>query len=158
MPDTLGCGQSLCAGQSLTSGNGVYTLTMQSDGELVLRRSGVAIWVESCSPGSCLVMQVNGDLVLRGADGHVCWDTGTEPCPGATAVVQNNGDFVVKAPNGTILWDTGTETLAFVLLAADQARDAVEVAGRELLAAQERLLDHIRRKRSATRGRKSRAH
>ena len=44
MGDTLTEGQKLVKGESLTSSNGAYTLTLQDDGNLVLASRGHAIW------------------------------------------------------------------------------------------------------------------
>ena len=44
MGDTLAEGQKLVNGESLTSSNGAYTLTLQDDGNLVLASRGQAIW------------------------------------------------------------------------------------------------------------------
>ena len=44
MGDTLTAGQKLGRGDSLTSNNGAYTLTLQEDGNLVLAVRGEAVW------------------------------------------------------------------------------------------------------------------
>ena len=44
MGDTLNAGQKLGKGDSLTSNNGAYTLTLQEDGNLVLAARGEAEW------------------------------------------------------------------------------------------------------------------
>ena len=44
MSDRLMNGEKLERGQSLTSRNGAYTLTLQDDGNLVLTECGEAVW------------------------------------------------------------------------------------------------------------------
>ena len=44
MTDRLAIGEKLERGQSLTSKNGAYTLTLQDDGNLVLAARGDAVW------------------------------------------------------------------------------------------------------------------
>ena len=44
MGDRLQKGEKLERGQSLTSRNGAYTLTLQDDGNLVLAARGQAVW------------------------------------------------------------------------------------------------------------------
>jgi hypothetical protein len=54
-----------------------------------------------------LTMQLDGNLVLR-QDGRARWSSGTRAYPGAFAVVQRNGNFVVRDANGVARWSTGT--------------------------------------------------
>jgi hypothetical protein len=54
-----------------------------------------------------LTMQPDGNLVLR-QDGRARWSTGTKAYPGAFAVMQRDGNFVVRDANGVARWSTGT--------------------------------------------------
>ena len=78
MGDTLTAGQKLGKGDSLTSNNGAYTLTLQEDGNLVLAARGEAVW----STGT------NGQGVER-------------------AEVQSDGTFVLYAGDKPI-WNCDT--------------------------------------------------
>ena len=62
MGDTLTEGQKLVKGESLTSSNGAYTLTLQDDGNLVLAARGHAIWASG----------TNGEDVARACRGGRC--------------------------------------------------------------------------------------
>jgi len=78
---TLYGGQTLRAGQQLTSPNGTYRLVMQGDGNLVLYDSGNrARWHTSTqnNPGSRLVMQTDGNLVIYSSRNRPLWQTQTD--------------------------------------------------------------------------------
>ena len=65
--DKLSAGERLTAGQSLTSPNGKYDLTMQTDGNLVLYDSASqAVWNSKTygHPGATLAVQNDGNLVV----------------------------------------------------------------------------------------------
>jgi len=70
MSDTLTEGQKLVRGESLTSNNGAYTLTLQDDGNLVLASRGQSIWA-SGTDGQDVVraeVQPDGNFVVYTAD------------------------------------------------------------------------------------------
>ena len=113
--------------QSGTGGNsGTFVLSLQNNGNLVLKHNGLAIWTResSLSAGSPdqtlssgqsiwspngayeLLMQTNGKLVEYGPSGAV-WATGT-PASGDHVTMQTDGNFVVYTSNGTALWQSGT--------------------------------------------------
>jgi hypothetical protein len=54
-----------------------------------------------------LIMQSDGNLVLKATNGHVCWATGTNP-GGYKAVYQNDGNFVIYNSSGRALWASNT--------------------------------------------------
>jgi len=117
-PVPSGCGvfypgQGLRLGQSLSSCSGVYTLTMQGDGNLVLYHNGVgALWSTSTGVwnqyGYGAYMQYDGNFVLYRMDGLPLWASNTSGYNGSVAVVQDDGNFVVYSANGVPLWATGT--------------------------------------------------
>ncbi|HET9874208.1 MAG TPA: lectin, partial [Mycobacterium sp.] len=79
MGDTLTAGQKLIKGESLTSNNGAYTVTLQDDGNLVLAARGKAIWATGTN-GQDVVraeVQSDGNFVLYTADKPV-WHTDTK--------------------------------------------------------------------------------
>ena len=121
-PDTLHAGQALKQGEILESSNGVYFVSMQGDGNLVLYRRGghrahpVAIWASNthgkCCGGFVLRMQTDNNLVIysekRARPGAV-WASNTV-CDKkhAKAVVQSDGNFVIYSGRGKAIWSSGT--------------------------------------------------
>jgi hypothetical protein len=75
---SLGYGQNLTVGQSLVSGNGLYTAVMQTDGNLVVYGPSGAIWSTgtSGSGGSVLSLQDDHNLVVWG-NATPLWSSGT---------------------------------------------------------------------------------
>jgi hypothetical protein len=101
------------AGRSVYSKNGVYRLTMQRDGNLVLNRiysdRVKPIWasitdtkaVEKCS------FQSDGNLVLYGYNGIAIWASNTSGT-GEYMLVQNDGNVVIYNINNVAIWATNT--------------------------------------------------
>ncbi len=70
--DQMQPGQVLNPGQSINSADGRFTFIYQNDGNLVLYRSGVALWASGTNGrgvGVC-IMQADGNLVLYVSFGH----------------------------------------------------------------------------------------
>jgi hypothetical protein len=53
-----------------------------------------------------LIMQNDGNLVLKTTTGRICWASGTNPS-GVKAIYQDDGNFVVYGPSGP-LWASNT--------------------------------------------------
>ncbi len=110
MGDTLTGGQKLVKGESLTSSNGAYTLTLQDDGNLVLASRGHAIWA-SGTDGQDVVraeVQSDGNFVLYTADKPV-WHTDTKGKKNVKLVLQDDRNLVLYSADG-VAWSTKTET------------------------------------------------
>ncbi|EUA18213.1 mannose-binding lectin [Mycobacterium xenopi 3993] len=110
MGDTLTAGQKLVRGESLTSNNGAYTLTLQDDGNLVLAVRGKAIWATGTN-GQDVVraeVQPDGNFVLYTADKPV-WATNTKGKKNPRLVLQDDRNLVLYADGGAA-WSTKTET------------------------------------------------
>jgi outer membrane autotransporter protein len=108
--DTLAEGQKLVKGESLTSSNGAYTLTLQDDGNLVLASRGQAIW-SSKTNGEDIVraeVQSDGNFVLYTADKPV-WHTDTKGKKNVRLVLQDDRNLVLYSADGSA-WSTKTET------------------------------------------------
>jgi len=108
--DTLTEGQKLGKGDSLTSPNGAYTLTLQEDGNLVLAARGEAVWSTSTN-GQNVVraeVQTDGNFVLYTADKPV-WHTDTKGKKNAKLVLQDDRNLVLYAADGPA-WDSKTNT------------------------------------------------
>ena len=116
---TLFPGQSLLPGQTLQSDYGVYTLTMQSDGNVVLRNNeSTPLWRTGTGGGQFnprdFIMQTDGNLVLYDTSGQARWNSKTQGNPGAFLNVQADGNLVVYRAGSTgqtangALWASGT--------------------------------------------------
>jgi nucleoid-associated protein YgaU len=110
MSDTLTEGQKLVKGESLTSNNGAYTLTLQDDGNLVLASRGHAIWSTSTNGQDVVRAEVQGDgnFVLYTADKPV-WHTDTKGKKNVRLVLQDDRNLVLYSGDGAA-WSTKTET------------------------------------------------
>jgi LysM domain len=108
--DTLTEGQKLVKGESLTSSNGAYTLTLQDDGNLVLAARGHAIW-SSGTNGEDVVraeVQSDGNFVLYAGDKPV-WHSDTKGKKNVRLVLQDDRNLVLYSADGSA-WSTKTET------------------------------------------------
>jgi hypothetical protein len=103
-------GQGIIAGQSLTSCDGRFKLSLQLDGNLVLYQGGSALWASntSGSTGFAAVMQSDGNFVLYDMSGHALWAAGTYNHGGSRLALQNDGNLVVYPPSGGALWASNT--------------------------------------------------
>ena len=113
---TLFSGQSLLPGQTLQSDNQWFTLTMQSDGNVVLYNTqSKPLWqtnTAGINPRE-FIMQTDGNLVLYDTSGQPHWESNTQGNPGAFLNVQDDGNLVVYRAGSTsqtannALWDAG---------------------------------------------------
>lgn len=101
----LSAGDRLLAGQSLVSGNGLYTLTMLRDGALSEETAGQVVW-SSESEGHVnahALMQAGGNLVIYGAGGGAVWSSRSAGHTGTLyAVLENNGTLVIESASGPV--------------------------------------------------------
>ena len=105
----LGLGESLLPGQVLLSPNKRTALSMQRDGNLVLRRDGKVTWSTGLR-GTNRRLQGDGHLVFYVASYGVeapVYTTGTTG-KGSHFIVQDDGNAVGYAADGTPVFDTGT--------------------------------------------------
>ncbi|MEZ0381791.1 MULTISPECIES: LysM peptidoglycan-binding domain-containing protein [Mycobacteriaceae] len=110
MGDTLTAGKKLVKGESLTSKNGAYTLTLQDDGNLVLAARGKAIWASGTNGNDVVRAEVqpDGNFVLYTADKPI-WHTDTKGKKDVKLVLQDDRNLVLYAADGAA-WSTKTET------------------------------------------------
>jgi len=108
--DTLNAGQKLGKGDSLTSSNGAYSLTLQDDGNLVLAARGEAVWsTETNGEGvDRAEAQSDGNFVLYAGDTPK-WHTETKGKKGIRLVVQDDRNVVLYSGDG-VAWSSRTET------------------------------------------------
>ena len=110
MGDTLTAGQKLSKGDSLTSSNGAYTLTLQEDGNLVLAARGDAVWATG-TDGQGVVraeVQTDGNFVLYSNQKPV-WHTDTKGKKNVKLVLQDDRNLVLYAADGPA-WSSRTDT------------------------------------------------
>ena len=112
MGDTLNAGQKLGKGDSLSSNNGAYTLTLQEDGNLVLAVRGEAVWATGTNGQGVerAEVQSDGNFVLYAGDKPV-WHSDTKCKKDVKLVVQDDRNVVLYSGSGAA-WSTRTETYA----------------------------------------------
>jgi hypothetical protein len=108
----LKAGDSLDAGMSLVSHNGLYRLIMQSDGNLVLYWKAHPLWQTKTRGHAAVsvIMQADGNLVLYDTFGPL-WDSrSTQPARGDyTLALQNDGDMIIYSASGHPIWQSYTD-------------------------------------------------
>lgn len=111
---TLATGASLTAGKSITSSNGQFTLSMQSDGNLVLQGNGHVMWFSRTNgnAGAHLIMQADGNLVIYSAGGAAVWSTKTVGSNGQL-VVASSGQLQLSTDNG-VAWTSGWTGTSYI--------------------------------------------
>lgn len=117
-PTGLGANQQLYAGQSLQ--NGLFTLIMQGDGNLVeyVQEPGgdsFAVWASGTwgDPGAFAVMQGDGNLVVYTGQGQPLWWSGTWENPGSSVTLWDNGNVIIWSAGGMPIWGTGAAESGF---------------------------------------------
>jgi hypothetical protein len=103
-------GESLGPGQSVSSCDGRFRLTMQTDGNLVLYQQSTALWNSGTqgTTGQRAIMQNDGNFVVYDAGNNAVWHSHTYNNPGAYLAVQNDGNLVVYNGGGSYLWASWT--------------------------------------------------
>lgn len=111
MADTLTQGQKLDSGQSLTSNNGAYTLTLQDDGNLVLTEGGSPVWASDTSGHSAgrAEVQSDGNFVVYDNGGGALWSSNTEGRSDVKLVLQDDRNLVLYSGADSV-WSSGTQT------------------------------------------------
>jgi nucleoid-associated protein YgaU len=108
--DRLHTGESLERGQSLTSRNGAYTVTLQDDGNLVLAARGKAVWATG-TDGQDVVraeVQKDGNFVLYTPDKPV-WHSDTKGAKDVRLILQDDRNLVLYGFDGPA-WSSETQT------------------------------------------------
>jgi hypothetical protein len=108
--DRLLKGETLERGQSLTSRNGAYTLTLQDDGNLVLAGGGQAVWATDTNGQNAerLEVQEDGNCVLYTPDKPV-WHTDTKGAKDVRLLLQDDRNLVLYGFDGPA-WASNTQT------------------------------------------------
>lgn len=108
--DSLNVNQSLSKNGFLSSPNERYRLTLQIDGNLVLRdvATGTSLWSTKTTTGETLTMQPDGNLVLRIAAGSALWSSGTAATTATQVKVFDNGALAMMQSTSVIATIYGT--------------------------------------------------
>jgi hypothetical protein len=108
----LAPGAELVQGGFMTSHDERFTLSMQTDGNLVLYFGTEALWGSGTTNGMTAVMQSDGNLGIYDRSNMGVWGSGTNNDPGAWLAVQTDGNMVLYSPpaarSTTALWATDT--------------------------------------------------
>ena len=142
LPETavLYPGDSLHAGQSITSLNGEFILRMQGDGNLVLYRSTNAshypLWGSGTDghPGAWATMQSDGNLVIYpGGGGSALWSSGTVGNHNAIFAIQDDANLVIYTYGfGKALWASNSNTQNSTLHGGDKLTPGQEIVSQNL--------------------------
>jgi hypothetical protein len=110
MGDRLMNGEKLECGQTLTSSNGAYTLTLQDDGNLVLSAGGQAVWATGTNGQDAdrLEVQQDGNCVLYTPDKPI-WHTDTKGAKDVRLLLQDDRNLVLYGFDGPA-WASNTQT------------------------------------------------
>ena len=104
--------QKFGAGANLVMGGcysiGQYCFVLQTDGNLVLYKFGVAIWSSKTNTARFGIMQSDGNFVLYDDNSRAVWATNTQSKTGAYFAFQGDGNLVIYSP--TAVWDRVSES------------------------------------------------
>lgn len=106
----LASGATLNKGSFMMSPDSQSVLTIQRDGNLVLRSNFDNVW-DTGPLGSNvdrLVMQGDGNLVLYNTSNQFLWSSQTQGNPGAWLALQTDGNMVVYSASNVALWASYT--------------------------------------------------
>ena len=102
-------GEMLSLGQSVTSSNGRFRLTLRGDGELALYQDTTMLWRSGTAGEGAdrLVMQRNGDLAMYrplAYGSEPVWRSGSDGFAGAVLSVRDEGGVVIRLGGNPIIW------------------------------------------------------
>ncbi len=99
----LGLGEPLTSGESVSSPDGRYLLTMRKGGGLALcdTEKRVQRWVTNTEnhPGAQAALKPDGNFVVVSRDADVLWATDTDNTEAEAVTVENDGRVVLHAKN-----------------------------------------------------------
>lgn len=106
---------SIKPGESRSSSNGIYKLSVESDGNVVITKNGAKIW-EARTGGknvSTLKMQKDGNLVAYTASEQAVWATGSHGKGNSSCVLvmQDDGNLVIYKDGDNPIWSSGTRNV-----------------------------------------------
>ena len=103
-------GQGLQPGQSLLSQDARFSLSLQSDGNVVVRQGGTVLWSTGATGAapSELIFQADGNLVEYDTSGKVLWQSNSAGLLGQTLIQQNDGNLVIYDTSNKPIWASNT--------------------------------------------------
>lgn len=109
---SISIGTTLDAGERLYSPNGDYSLTMHTEGNLILRQvsDGEIVWHPRAGGlgGTKVGISEYGNVVIWTASGKAVWASGTSRWKGGTRLkVTDYGHVVLFNNAGDVLWQVG---------------------------------------------------
>jgi len=108
LSDYLSNGEVLELDQWLLSEDGRYKFKLLTNGNLVLRdtKTQKPIWKSGTAnePASHLILQNNGDLVLRSTSGDSIWSTQTAGSDASLLFLGNDGVLALYDDDNNVLW------------------------------------------------------
>lgn len=109
----LSAGEQLQRNEYLSSSSGRFRLTLQGDGNVVLRdmTTGTSLWstrTNGTAAWRLSLQSSDGNLVLRESDGSSLWSSGTSRSGAVRLVMQDDGNLQLFNPAGTSVWSTKT--------------------------------------------------
>ena len=101
---------SLKNGDTIISQNNQYSLSMQSDNNLVLYKGTQSIWSTGTSGKGTqgtgyFNFQPDGNLVVYASTG-IIWSSGTSGSNATSLLLQQNGNLVLYSNIGAVVWST----------------------------------------------------
>ncbi len=112
--DNAQCGkmtanQELLPGQTQLSCDSRFTLSQQSDGNLVLYEGSTALWATGTNGQSTVaaIMQADGNLVTY-TNAGANWASNTSNNPGDYLAIQTDGNMVIYNSAGSAIWTSNT--------------------------------------------------
>ena len=101
--------QELLPGESQLSCDGRFTLTQQTDGNLVLYEGGSALWASGTwqQPTAAAILQADGNFVEYTNSG-ANWASGTWGNPGDYLAIQTDGNLVIYNSSNAPIWASNT--------------------------------------------------
>ncbi len=111
MRSILNPNEVLRANEKIVSPNGLHTLIMQGDGNLVLYfYDGQALWNSKTNgtDASYVIMQADGNLVIYNDSNQPKWHSQTNGNQNAFLVLQDDGNLVIYTTNNQPVWATYT--------------------------------------------------
>jgi hypothetical protein len=104
--DRLLANEGLLVGQSISTLDSNYSLTLQTDSNLVLTAPQGAIWSAEITyerNAFDAVMQSDGNFVVRDINNNTLWASGTSLFPGAMLVIVDGGFVIFNAQNRSLI-------------------------------------------------------
>ena len=104
--DRLAAGASMAVGDALRSPNGLYTLVLQTDGNLVEYAAGRPVWTTSTSgrSGARLTLQGDGNLVLRSSANAAIFATYRYASNPQALILRDDGALYTARADGSEYW------------------------------------------------------